>query len=148
MYVAGAVWIYNAACNVRALGARGLSTSPGWSVGWYFVPIMSLFRPFQAMDEIDHASASPTAWASERTPGLLRWWWAAWLISGVSGNAVAVASRGLNTLPELSGLTIFQLIEAALDVAAVSLFLAVIWRISRRQAATRSALGDVAEVFA
>jgi uncharacterized protein DUF4328 len=147
-YVAGGIWIYSAARNVRALGARGLNTSPGWAVGWFFVPFMSLFKPFQAMDEIDQASAAPTAWGSQRTTALLRWWWAGWLISAISGNAIALFSRGLNTLPELSGLTVFQLIECGLDVAAVSLFLAVAWRIYLRQATTRVALSEVAEVFA
>jgi hypothetical protein len=147
-YIAGGVWIYNAACNARALGARGLQTSPGWAVGWFFVPFMCLFKPYLAMEEIDRASASPTAWGSQRTPSLLRWWWAAWLVSGISGNAINLLARGMTTLPELSTLTVLQLIECGLDAAAVSLFLAVVWRVYRRQVATRTALGEIAEVFA
>lgn len=148
-YIAGGVWIYNAACNVRALGARGLDTSPGWAVGWYFVPFMCLFKPFLAMEEIDRASASPTAWGSQRTPGLLRWWWALWLLAGLSGNLLNVFRRVMtSSLAELSTLTVFQLIDAGVDIVATGLFIAVVWRIYRRQTATRAALSDVAEVFA
>ena len=34
-------WIYRANCNARALGAQGMSFTPGWSVGWFFIPIAS-----------------------------------------------------------------------------------------------------------
>ena len=44
-YIAAGFWIFNAACNARAFGAKGLQISPGWAVGWYFVPIMWLFKP-------------------------------------------------------------------------------------------------------
>ena len=35
------------------------SFTPGWSVGWFFVPIMNPWKPFQAMREIWQASAEP-----------------------------------------------------------------------------------------
>ena len=47
-YVVACFWIYNAACNARAFGARGLQISPGWAVGLYFDPGHVLFKPFQA----------------------------------------------------------------------------------------------------
>jgi hypothetical protein len=47
--------------NARALGATGMRFTPGWCVGWYFVPIMNLFRPYQAMKEIWMASVPSDA---------------------------------------------------------------------------------------
>jgi hypothetical protein len=73
------VWIYRANRNARALGAQGMQFTPGWSVGWYFVPIMSLWKPFQAMREIWQASAEPGNWRAVQTPPLLGWWWALYL---------------------------------------------------------------------
>jgi hypothetical protein len=73
------VWIYRANRNARALGAQGMRFTPGWSVGWYFVPIMSLWRPFQAMREIWQASAEPGNWRAVQSPPLLGWWWAFYL---------------------------------------------------------------------
>ena len=35
-------WIYRANANVRALGAKDMKFTPGWAVGWYFVPILWL----------------------------------------------------------------------------------------------------------
>lgn len=46
------MWIYRANLNVRGFGAADMKFTPGWSVGWYFIPIMNLVRPYQAMKEI------------------------------------------------------------------------------------------------
>ena len=45
-------WIYRTNFNLRALSQERMSFTPGWSVGWYFVPIANLFKPYQAMKEI------------------------------------------------------------------------------------------------
>lgn len=133
-YVAAAFWIFNAACNARAFGAKGLEISPGWAVGWYFVPIMCLFKPFQGMEEIWEASVSPASWRSQRTPVLLRLWWGAWLLTNLIGTVVS----------RLDGMGL-QAFDAAFDLAAVALFLTIVWRVTRMQA-TRT--HEVAQVFA
>lgn len=73
------VWIHRANYNARALGATGLKMTPGWAVGWYFVPIAWFWKPYQAMKEIWQASASPKHWWRQRGSMLLGWWWGLWL---------------------------------------------------------------------
>jgi hypothetical protein len=78
-------WIYRAYKNVRGFGAEGLRFSPAWAVGYYFVPVLSLFRPAQVMSEIWRASYDPRNWA--RSPGtwLIAAWWTLFLLySGVT----------------------------------------------------------------
>jgi hypothetical protein len=132
-YVTSAFWIYNTACNARAFGAQNLQVSPGWAVGFYFIPIMSFFKPFQAIEEIWDASVVPS---SLRTPLLLRFWWGAWLITNFAG---AVTAR----IPDLP--LAVQIAQTSFDVVAVTLFATVVWRITRMQS-TR--VRDVAQVFA
>ncbi len=74
-------WVYLANANVRALGAEGLRFAPGWAVGWYFVPLANLWKPYQAMKEIWQASATKNDWDEVKIPALLPWWWAFWLLS-------------------------------------------------------------------
>ncbi|HSG66518.1 MAG TPA: DUF4328 domain-containing protein, partial [Gammaproteobacteria bacterium] len=45
------MWIHRANYNARQLGAAGLRFTPGWAVGWYFIPILNLWKPYQAMKE-------------------------------------------------------------------------------------------------
>lgn len=73
------VWIHRANHNARALGATGLEMTPGWAVGWYFVPIAWFWKPYQAMKEIWQASASPKHWSRQGVSPLLGWWWGLWL---------------------------------------------------------------------
>ena len=56
------VWIIRANKNVRSLGAEHLSISPGWALGYFFVPILNLFKPLKAMNELFLASHAPHSW--------------------------------------------------------------------------------------
>jgi len=73
------VWIHRANYNARALGATGLKMTPGWAVGWYFVPIAWFWKPYQAMKEIWQASIDPKHWWRQGGSPLLSWWWGLWL---------------------------------------------------------------------
>ena len=47
------IWIHRANRNARALGTQGMRFTPGWCVGWWFIPFMNLYKPYQAVSEID-----------------------------------------------------------------------------------------------
>jgi hypothetical protein len=84
------VWIYRAHDNVWALGAEKLEFTAGWCVGWFFIPFMNLFKPYQAMKEIYQASdpsADETSWPLVPVPAMLALWWVAWVVSALSGLA-------------------------------------------------------------
>jgi hypothetical protein len=76
-------WLYRANANARALGAEGMRFSPGWAVGWLFVPIMNFFRPYQVVREIWKASDphASSQWDQLPTPALIKTWWATSLLS-------------------------------------------------------------------
>jgi hypothetical protein len=148
-YGLAGMWIYRAAVNVRALGARGLDVSPGWAVGFYAVPILSLFRPLQAMSEIWRASHSPRSWKGESAPPLLGFWWTGWIATNLGGGLVgAMARADANTIEGLTSLNRWVLGHVVVDAVAVALFLAVVWRITRAQAASRYMVEEVAKTFA
>jgi hypothetical protein len=81
------MWVHRTYRNLRPLGASGLRYSPGWAVGYYFIPIMNLFRPIQVMSETWRASdprhTGGTDWQWRGAPALLAWWWVFHLISGI-----------------------------------------------------------------
>src|SRR5207245_6095156 len=79
------MWIYRGNLNVRALGAEGMTFTPGWSVGWYFVPIAHLWKPYQAMKEIWKATQNPHAWATQEVGPVVIRWWTLWLLSNILG---------------------------------------------------------------
>jgi heme exporter protein D len=80
------MWVYRASKNARALGAEGMEYTPGWSVGWFFVPVASLIMPYLALKELWKAS-SPTpvgTWRQVGVSSLLPVWWTVWILGAVT----------------------------------------------------------------
>ena len=100
-----AKWIYRANINSRGFGANGMRFSPGWSVGYYFIPFINLVRPYQAMKEILQVSEDPKQWAWRSVPAVIGWWWALWLICSFAGNLVFRLSLRAETIDELQTAT-------------------------------------------
>jgi hypothetical protein len=85
-------WIYRAYKNIKGFGAEGLRFSPGWAVGYYFIPILSLIRPVQVMGEIWRASDGPTNWRQKPGSWLIAGWWTLFLLyTGVTQISLEIA---------------------------------------------------------
>jgi Domain of unknown function (DUF4328) len=85
-------WIYRAYKNIQGFGAEGLRFSPGWAVGYYFIPILSLIRPVQVMSEIWRASDDPKNWPRRPGSWLIVSWWTLFLIyTGVTQVSLEIA---------------------------------------------------------
>ena len=69
------IWFYRIVVNCVGFGAQGMRFSPGGSVGWFFVPVVNLWFPKQAMDEACRVSTDPANWQSVRSPALVGVWW-------------------------------------------------------------------------
>lgn len=128
-------WIHRANWNARALGAENMQFTPGWSIGWYFVPIANLWKPYQAMKEIWMASATSKEWQSQTVPTLLGLWWTLWIVHSMLGNASFRMSMRAKELTDLISANIVTIISdvAALPLCAV--FLLVLTRIQGMQSA-------------
>ncbi len=81
-----AMWIYRAHANLRAIGAPDLQFTPGWAVGWYFIPFANLVKPFQAMRELWAQSlAQHDSYGDEADPQL-KIWWGTWIAGNIASN--------------------------------------------------------------
>jgi hypothetical protein len=90
-----AMWIHRAHANLRDAGIDGLEYSPGWAVGWYFIPFANLVKPFRAMRELWSTSlAQSDSYADEADPRL-KLWWGAWIVGNILSN-VALRFQGLD----------------------------------------------------
>jgi hypothetical protein len=80
------MWIYRGAANIVAAGTVGFDYTPGWAVGWFFIPIANLFKPYAAMRQIWNASHGGQGDQLEQPEGLLAIWWGTWLLSNIASN--------------------------------------------------------------
>lgn len=109
-------WIYRSNLNCRGFGAQGMKFSPGWSIGYYFIPILCLYRPYQAMKEIWRVSENPYNWQNVMASPLLGWWWALWLIAGFLGQSSFRMAMSANTISSLQALTTALIVSGIIDI--------------------------------
>jgi hypothetical protein len=103
-------WIYRTNANAHAFGG-GMTMEPGWAVGWFFVPIASLFMPYEGVKETWEASHRMAGnYRDMEDYWLLRWWWGLWLTS--------------NILPPLAGLFLGDDPDASLRPVLLNLLTA------------------------
>ena len=114
------VWVHQAASSVRSLGREGLTISPGMCVVWFFIPVLNLVMPYQAVSQIAVASDRE---GRGSTPGFVLAWWLLYIASNVAGVVRQLMGKSMADLGLRLGLS------AIADVAAagslVALFLTV-----------------------
>ncbi len=115
------MWIHRAHANLHEMGHEGLEYTPGWAVGWYFIPFANLIKPFQAMRELWNESHSLSDGFAQDAPGNLGLWWGLWL----SGNIVGNISTRLYLLDDGSNLDI----ALYLGIASSILMIGAAWLI-------------------
>lgn len=126
-------WTYRVNRNAHAF-TRGLDNSPPWSVAWYFVPIASLWKPYQALKQAWQANERPESWRTVQLPNLMPWWWALWLITNI---IASVSWRLLR--PETVGENMLsagvEAVNAALQVPLDMIFIQIVRRLTAAQSA-------------
>ncbi|MEI6852311.1 MAG: DUF4328 domain-containing protein [Bacteroidota bacterium] len=98
-----------------------LSQTEGWAAGCWFVPIVSLYRPFQIMKEMHTVTrellvGKEISLTKDLRTSYLGWWWALWIISGVLGQIVFRFSWHAENISDVTLSTIAGMIGNILGV--------------------------------
>ena len=92
----------------------------GWAAGAWFVPIISLFRPYQMMKEIDEGLSilieRRSAQPEKNYTSLIGVWWALWILANYVGQFVLRSSLNADTLEGLLSATKIDMISFAPDI--------------------------------
>lgn len=137
------VWAYRANQNARALGAaRIMSFTPGWTVGYFFVPVLHLWKPYQAFLEmwrasdpdldLDDAAGGPVP--SQGAGLILGWWWA-WIGTGLVARISEKLYERASSAEAVITANQVGLLAHGLELVATGLVIAVMWSMTRRQEA-------------
>ena len=93
-YIVAAVffflWLHRAFKNLVHLEVADTRFSPGWAIGWWFIPFANFVIPYQAMKELwktsdantiqESSTVDPNIWKEAYTSPLLIVWWLLWVI--------------------------------------------------------------------
>jgi len=126
-------WIYRANLNSRGFGAKDMKFTPGWSIGYYFIPILNLYKPYHAMKEIWQVSKSPENWQAQEASDLLTWWWALWLLAGFVDQALFRLSWDAETPDALQAVTVVSIVSCLISIPLCMVAITLVKKISGRQ---------------
>jgi len=130
------VWLYRAYANLRLVGSRKSQFTPGWAVGYWFVPLFNLLRAYQIVVDLwlrsDTGNAADTV-ASLPRPQLVAAWWTVYLLSGAAGRWSASLFSDAHSASELLTVTNVDMLANGLSIVAAVLAIAVVRGIDQRQ---------------
>ena len=125
-------WFYRAYRNLPALGATRLKFSPKWVIVYFFIPILALWKPFRALEEIYTISTNEYSSRSTNSYILLIWW----IIFIVSNMMGFIMARGYTSEPTPETVLNYSnqdIVLQFLVIAANALFIFIAKEISAKQ---------------
>lgn len=132
------IWEYRSFNNLSALRARNLEYSPGWAVGWWFIPFANLVKPFQVIRELWNESdpnfdeETGFLYTSGGTPEIIGFWWAAFLLSGFAGRIADKLVDSNRGEPSQYFPVVF-IVASVLQLAAAILAIMIVKGVTERQ---------------
>jgi hypothetical protein len=153
LIVAWLVWQHRVTENVWARGIH-IDTTPGWAVGWWFVPVAGLWMPAVALSRVYRAAVReeghPTRawivlawWLSYIVPSLVVVTLLARLMFHQIGDAIEAANAGsgttLDLTPWIRQAAPWRLVLTLSSVLAGALAVTIVRRIDRASQAVGSA---------
>ena len=129
-------WILLAHRNLPALGARYVEVTPGWALGWFFIPVVHVWFPFRAMRFLWRSSHSTQRPDIQDDTWLLPAWWALWLTFIHLPLILAIAltqSRSLETTATVASWFVVERLVNALSYIVASLLVVRVWNAQHAQ---------------
>ena len=140
------MWLYRASKNLASLGVDQWF-SPGWSVGWWFVPIACLWQPFRVVSEI-WTKSHPE---DNSRPAMLWVWWITWLASSwIATASVRIFLRNSDgdSIEDWILADRLSIVSDVLYLPAALLLIWVVWQITNNQIRKRRQLEARKELLA
>ena len=133
------IFSFRATKNLKIYDSKLMETSPGWAVGWYFIPFANLWKPFGVMEQMWEGSHDLIGDDRVR-PNRIVYWWICWVLSNIVSNAsfrMTLNSGGMGdyaTNVELYKTALnFDIVSGAFGIVAALLILPVLNSIARAQ---------------
>ncbi len=145
------IWLNRVYKNLIPLRAGPLEHSSGWAVGYWFIPILNLFKPFQVVREVwnqsdpDFDPELSFLSSSMGTPALLGVWWALWIMANLASNA-SFRMDMTGKVDQGVAMTVFGVASLLNMFAAIAAFM-VVKGITARQTERFAKLGSYSSFY-
>ena len=140
------VWIYRVHKNLPALGVVRPRYSPGWAVGWFFVPFMNLVRPYEVVREL-WKDSNPDVGLSDTffkqhpqsirhypsRSRLIGLWWGCWIASLIAERASLMLLSGPEAATQAGTAMLAGIVSDCLGMIGVAIAILIVREIDTRQ---------------
>lgn len=135
---------YRTMRNLHTIGNKQAIMSPGWAVGWYFIPFANLFKPAQGMSQIYHGTHQAVG-ESSTLHSPIPLWWTFWLLANFAANIGLRVSGGMTENNPTTISFSFDIASAVFAIIAAWALIRLSRRIAERQEMIKH--GDIGDVF-
>lgn len=123
-------WFRRAYYNLH-LKVNYLAHTEGWAAGSWFVPIVSLYRPYQIMKELyqetkELLTKKGISFNQNFTTNSLGLWWTLWIIDNILGQFIYRYSLKADTIDELTVSTVASIVSNIVGIPLALLAIKVI----------------------
>ncbi|MCT8001911.1 DUF4328 domain-containing protein [Sphingomonas sanguinis] len=108
-------WVYIVNRNAQQWNSA-MTISPGWNVGWFFMPIAALWKPFEGIRETRGVTIAPEAPAWVSVPIWLKLWWGLWIAAAIYGNMTVLFLAASETSDQWISMSGANVARIAIDV--------------------------------
>jgi Domain of unknown function (DUF4328) len=145
------IWHHRVTEDLWARGVPGLRFTPGWAVGWWFVPFAWWVQPFRAVRELWHLAGRSGRDAAPAVPdGVLAAWWTTYVGSQLVAIPLVVipirvmeplfSHLGETPLPtitfqasDLRAIATWAFVGGVVRIASALLATRIVWSISEAE---------------
>lgn len=123
--------LYKAVQKAQGFAKPFTQVSPGWAVGYWFIPLMNLYRPIQVVKALFQACTEEAGGKPAAGEQLLGAWWALFVLSNIVASMVARTDTDRDTVAGITTYAELNLGSDVLFIAAAWLFWLVVQRLAR-----------------
>jgi hypothetical protein len=131
-------WFYRAYRNLESFGAVGLTFNPKWVVGYFFIPFLCLWKPYEALKEIwkisdPYNTSEGCMWRSAKVSPALTFWWLTFVLSNITGTLLLTGSFRTETLEDWIRLDMYDIVASIVIIISDAILIYIIKKISSKQ---------------
>lgn len=127
------VWQARAHGNLDSM-ARQSPYTVGWGIGYWFIPIVNLFRPYQLIRDIWEVSVEHAG--HNVSSALIGWWWAAFILGSIFSQAGDRLYGNGSLYSDFVTANNVLMVGELIMIAAAVMAILIVRRISRMQKET------------
>jgi len=116
------LWLHARYSSLRLVGWTSANYTPGVAVGWFFVPLLNLYKPYLVVQEMWGATDPESNWTLGNSRVVLAWW-VAFVGAPISFFALATPGMAGTAIPnnlELRFICVLNIVAAILAILVVA----------------------------